>query len=71
MLILPFFLVYAGIVDKFTAKFWFEGKFKWTNNGLDYVGSEGCTIEIDANLISWFDLVVSKVGVDYEHSLFL
>ena len=67
------FSVQAGVFDKFTAKFWFGCKFKWTINGLDYVGGEGCTIEIDANLISWFDLddlVVSKVGVEYEHSLF-
>ena len=38
------------------------------------MGGEGCTIKIDTDLISWFDLddlIVSKVGVDYEHSLFI
>ena len=70
----PFLSVQECAFEKFTAQFWFGGKFKWTNNALDYVGGEGCTIEIDANLISWFDsddLVVNKVGVEYEHSLFI
>ena len=51
----PFF-VWDCALDKFIAKFWFGVKFKWTNNGLDYVGGQGCTISIDVDLISWFDL---------------
>ena len=50
-----------------------EGLRCYTNNGLDYVGGQGCTISIDLDLISWFDLddiVVNEVEVKYEHSLF-
>ena len=63
-----FFPIKECALDKLTAMFWFGGKFKWTNNGLDYVGGQGCTIEIDADMISWFDLddlVVNKVEVKF------
>ena len=43
------------------------------NIDLDYVGGQCCTISIDPDLISWFnldDLVVNKIEVKYEHSLF-
>ena len=56
MYFFSYFYVQNGAPDKFTANFWLGSKFKWTNNDLDYVGGQGCTISIDPDVISWFDL---------------